>query len=181
MTPSDSLSAIPPLPGVAGYRRAWLPVPRRGGAEEGLPSSQVNLVAVPFPLRREVLGHPLQVLRCRPWPSPSLNGLGSSLFLPREVGTVGAAGFTSRCGPVTRHPSRTRGVTPRFDRRDLSRRRGPRYPGPWRLPGPDLHRLADLSLSLGIACGITSFLWLLAPELSGRTQGRPQAARRGQP
>jgi hypothetical protein len=36
------------------------------------------------------------------------------------------------------------------------RRRGPRYPGPWRLPGPDLHRLADLSLSLGLSCGITS-------------------------
>ena len=39
----------------------------------------------------------------------------------------------------------------RFDRRDLSRRREPCYRGPWRLPGPDLHRLADDSLSLGYA------------------------------
>jgi len=37
----------------------------------------------------------------------------------------------------------------RFDKRDLSRRREPRYRGPWCLPGPDLHRLADDSLSLG--------------------------------
>ena len=39
----------------------------------------------------------------------------------------------------------------RFDRRDLSRPREPCYGGPWRLPGPDLHRLAGDSLSLGYA------------------------------
>ncbi len=39
----------------------------------------------------------------------------------------------------------------RFDKRDLSRRREPRYRGSWRLPGPELHRLADDSLSLGYA------------------------------
>ena len=180
MTPSDCLSAAPPLPGVTGYRRASLPAPRRSGAEEALPSSQVNLVAVPFPLRREVLEHPLQVQRCRPWPSPPLNGLGSSLILPKEVGTVGAAGFTSCCGPVTRHPSLMRGVTPRFDGRDLSRRRGPRYPGPWRLPGPDLHRLAGLSLSLGLSSGITSSLssisaravWAHSRPAAGRPEGK---------
>jgi hypothetical protein len=34
----------------------------------------------------------------------------------------------------------------RFDDRPLNRRREPRYRGPWRLPGPDFHRLADKSL-----------------------------------
>src|SRR5919106_2808685 len=47
--------------------------------------------------------------------------------------------------------------SPRFDGRDLSRRREPCYRGPWRLPGPDFHRLADASLSLGCASLITSF------------------------
>src|SRR6266508_4510430 len=36
-------------------------------------------------------------------------------------------------------------------RRDLARRREPRYRGPWRLPGPDSHRLAAMSFSLGYA------------------------------
>jgi hypothetical protein len=39
-------------------------------------------------------------------------------------------------------------------RRALTRRREPRYRGPWRLPGPDLHRLAALNLSLGYVIGI---------------------------
>jgi hypothetical protein len=48
---------------------------------------------------------------------------------------------TSRLPPL---PSR--GVTSRFDGQVLTRRRGPRYRGPWRLPGPDFHRLADTEL-----------------------------------
>src|SRR5215203_5237895 len=49
-------------------------------------------------------------------------------------------------------------------RRDLARRRGPRYRGPWRLPGPDSHRLAAVSLSLGYVV-VPSFRWSSAPEL----------------
>jgi len=49
-------------------------------------------------------------------------------------------------------------------RRDLTRRRGPRYRGPWRLPGPDSHRLAAVSLSLGYVV-VPSFRWSSAPEL----------------
>jgi hypothetical protein len=45
----------------------------------------------------------------------------------------------------------------RFDRRDLSRRREPCYRGPWCLPGPDSHRLADDSLSHAMPSG-SSFL-----------------------
>jgi len=55
-------------------------------------------------------------------------------------------------------------------REDLSSRRGANYRGPWRLLGPDLHRLADASLLLGVMRStITSFL-LLAPEQTGRTR-----------
>jgi hypothetical protein len=49
-------------------------------------------------------------------------------------------------------------------RRDLARRRGPRYRGPWRLPGPDSHRLAAVSLSLGYVV-VPSLRWSSAPEL----------------
>src|SRR5215211_724343 len=45
-----------------------------------------------------------------------------------------------RTGQLRRAPPRPR---------DLARRRGPRYRGPWRLPGPDSHRLAAVSLALG--------------------------------
>src|SRR5215218_6572389 len=42
-----------------------------------------------------------------------------------------------RTGQLHRAPPRPR---------DLARRRGPRYRGPWRLPRPDTHRLAAVSL-----------------------------------
>src|SRR4030095_3285076 len=50
-----------------------------------------------------------------------------------------------RTGQLRRAPPRPR---------DLARRRGPRYRGPWRLPGPDSHRLAAVSLSLGYLVGL---------------------------
>src|SRR6266545_5989467 len=75
--PSDSLSAARHFPCV-GYRRACFPG-HRPGAEEGLSSSHDILRTVPRPMRRGVRGHPLQVLRCRPWPSPTLHRLGSPL------------------------------------------------------------------------------------------------------
>jgi hypothetical protein len=60
-----------------------------------------------------------------------------------------------RTGQLRRAPPRPR---------DLARRRGPRYRGPWRLPGPDSHRLAAMSLSLGYVV-VPSFRWSSAPEL----------------
>jgi len=52
-----------------------------------------------------------------------------------------AADFASRCGPNScSTPLRTR---------PLNRTRRLRYRGPWRLPGPDSHRLAAASLSPG--------------------------------
>jgi hypothetical protein len=120
---------------------------RSPGATEGLSSSHDTLLTVPRPLRRRVLGHPLQVLRCRPWPSPAEYRLGS-LLAALAVIPDDAAGFASCCGPVS-CPPRTRGGLPPPRRRDLAQRRECRYRGPWRLPGPDSHRLAAVSLALG--------------------------------
>src|SRR5215211_4182491 len=137
----------PPLPGASGYRRELLPEPRRFGAEEALSSSHDTLLTVPRPLRRRVPWHPLQAPRCRPWPSPSEYRLGS-LLAACAVILNDAAGFASCCGPVG-CPPRTGGGLPPPRHRDLARRRECCYRGPWRLPGPDSHRLAAVSLSLG--------------------------------
>src|SRR4029450_9752781 len=138
-----------PLPGLAGYRQALLPEPRRLGATEGLSSSHDNLPTVPRPLRRRVPWHPLQAPRCRPWPSPSEYGLGS-LLAACAVILNDAAGFASCCGPASRPPPPRDGLPP-LRPRDLARRRECCYRGPWRLPRPDSHRLAAVSLPLGYA------------------------------
>ena len=70
----------PPLPGATGYGQVTLSTPRRAEAEEGLSSSRDTLLAIPRPLRRRVLRHPLQVLRCLAWPSPNPHRLGTLRF-----------------------------------------------------------------------------------------------------
>src|SRR5215211_3764827 len=184
-TPSDSLVAACHFPTLAGYRQALLPEPRRLGATEGLSSSHDNLPTVPRPLRRRVPWHPLQAPRCRPWPSPSEYRLGS-LLAACAVILNDAAGFASCCGPVG-CPPRTGGGLPPPRHRDLARRRECCYRGPWRLPGPDSHRLAAVSLSLGYVV-VPSFRYSSAPELLDahsagiagggvRAAGRPSSGR----
>src|SRR4029453_18237127 len=126
-----------PLPGLAGYRQALLPEPRRLGATEGLSSSHDNLPTVPRPLRRRVPWHPLQAPRCRPWPSPSEYRLGS-LLAACAVILNDAAGFASCCGPVG-CPPRTGAVFPRLDP-GLSPDAGVLLPGPWASPRAGLTR-----------------------------------------
>src|SRR5215218_2144542 len=63
-----------------------------------------------------------------------------------------------RTGQLHRAPPRPR---------NLARRRRPRYRGPWRLPGPDSHRLAAVSLSLGYVVVL-----LLSVLLGARATGR---------
>ena len=143
---SPSLGSSPLHVGLAGSAPAAI---ARLGAEEGLSSSQDNLLAVQRPLRRRVPGHPLQVPGCRPWPSPNINGLGSLLIrLSAGITDDACSGFAARCRPVSCSPPHRDFVAP-LRRRDLARRREPCYRGPWRLPGPDLHWLVLLSLSLG--------------------------------
>ena len=130
--------------------------PARPGAEEGLSSSHGNLLVVPRPLRRRVLRHPLQDPWCLPWPSPSQVRARLPLGpLARLVLTTLQASRDVADRPVASAPLR---------RQPLDRRRGPRYRGPWRLPGPDFHRLATVSLSFGY---VRSWLHLHvpAPEL----------------
>lgn len=88
---------------------------------------------------------------CRPWPSPTLQWLGSPL--PRSGGGLcdDAAGLASCCGPV--------GCSTPLRTRPLGRARGLPYRGPWPLPGPDSHRLAAVSLSPGYAVFLLLSLW----------------------
>jgi len=68
-----------------------------------------------------------------------------------------AAGFTSCCGLVScSAPLRTR---------PLDHARGHCYRGPWRLPGPDSHRLAALSLSIGYVITTSTSLLSWRPIL----------------
>ena len=62
-----------------------------------------------------------------------------------------AADFASRCGPA----SRSTPLRPR----PLNRTRRLHYRGPWHLPGPDSHRLAIESLSLGYVINHPSCSW----------------------
>ena len=52
-----------------------------------------------------------------------------------------AAGFASCCGPAD--------CSTPLRRQPLDRQRRSRYQGPWRLPGPDSHRLVAVSFSFG--------------------------------
>ncbi len=72
-----------PLPGITGYRQARFP-DTQSGAEEGLPSSQDNLLTVPRSLRRRVPQRPLQDQERLPWPSPIQNRFGSLSTAPTK-------------------------------------------------------------------------------------------------
>jgi hypothetical protein len=69
-----------------------------------------------------------------------------------------------------------RGGLPPPRRRDLARRRECCYRGPWRLPGPDSHRLAAVSLPLGYVVVL-----LLSVVLGARATGRTFARNHPQP
>lgn len=61
-----------------------------------------------------------------------------------------AAGFTLCCGPASCWPPFKGFVAP-LQQTGSRRCWEPCYRGPWRLRGPDSHRLAAVSLSLGFA------------------------------
>ena len=133
----------PPFPGIAGYRQGIASRrPRRrgrGGSPQfpGGPSARSTPTtpegsSAPAPGSRtpsvafavcESARHPLD---------PPLGGLWLT--------TLARASLLAADRTVASAPLRTR---------PLDRARGHRYRGPGRLPGPDSHRLAALSLSLG--------------------------------
>ena len=127
-----------PFPGVRPVIDRHAPDPRRVGAEEGLSSSLDNRLTVPRPLRRRVPRHPLQVPGRLPWPSPNPHRLGTLSFPPHGRSLDDAADFASCCGPAS--------CSAPLRPRPLNRTRRLHYRGPWRLPGPDSHRLAIESL-----------------------------------
>jgi hypothetical protein len=158
----------PPLPGIAGYRRASLPATHSDGAEEALPSSQDDLPHVQRPLRRRVPQRPLLDPRRLPWPSPSPERLGT----PSSPLTDGS--LDDACSGFTHVADRTVASAP-LRTRPLDHARGHHYRGPRRLPGPDSHRQAALNLSL---LRHAVLLFLMAPEQSRRTKEKAEAARR---
>ena len=162
LRPPPTASRPPnPFPGspVIGRHAPWAADPR---AEEALSSSHDNLLTVPRPPRRRVPRHPLQEPRRLPWPSPFHQGLGTLLFLLTEGSVTTLSGFASCCGPASRSPPHRDFVAP-LRQQHLCRRREPCYQGPWHLPGPDFHRLAAVSLSLGYVTTTSSPV--TAPEL----------------
>jgi hypothetical protein len=169
VAPSDSLSAACPFPGppVIGRRT---PHPRRTRAEEGLSSSHDSLLDIPRSLRRRVLRRLLQAQRHLPWPSPVRYGLGSLLPCFHRSHND-AASFASCCGlPSCSTPLR---------HRHLYRPRGLHYRGPWCLPGPDLHRLVIVSLSLGYVMLTPLCSW--RPSCWTHTGREPQRPGQGVP
>jgi hypothetical protein len=101
-------------------------------------------------------------------PNPTGSALPFSCFRRPHDDT---ASFTSCCGPPhCSTPLRTR---------HLGRPRGFRYRGPWRLPGPDLHRLVVVSFPLG--CVMAAPLQARRPELLDARDFRGIPGSFGQP
>jgi hypothetical protein len=104
---SDALPARHPLPGsapVIGRDAPTAPsADRRAG--EGLPSSRRHLLNVPRPYAGRFLGAALPGSSPLPWPSPGLPRARLLLLRP-QAGANDAAGFASRCGPLSRSPNR---------------------------------------------------------------------------
>ena len=101
----------------------------------------------------------------------------SSLSTRRRTASHDAAGFTSCCGLVScSTPLRTP---------PLDDARGLHYRGPWRLPGPDSHRPAALSLSLSYVTTTSLSSWRPScwthPDCRARIPGGrcPQPPARG--
>ena len=102
---SPSWGTSPPHVGSTGPAPAAI---AHLGPEEGLSSSQDSLLAVQRPLRRRVLGHPLQDPGCCPWPSPTLHRLGSLWSAFRRGANDACPGFAAAADrPVARPLSGT--------------------------------------------------------------------------
>ena len=146
-----------PLP-ASGYRQACFPGPQPG-AEEGLSSSQDNLLTIPRPLTPE--GSSASA------PGPKTPSVA---FAHRQRARLPLVPHTTRrCAMTTLqaslHAADWPVATPSTGccrSASTSRSRpisGASYRAPWRLPGPDSHRLAALSLSLGYVTTTSSLSW----------------------
>jgi hypothetical protein len=122
-------------------------LPERTTADPGparaSPLPAPTFPTMPLPLPRGVHDRCNPGSPRRPWPSPRIPGLGSPLS-PRT-------GLASRGGRIhlTLRPGRSLPPTGPSTLGSDAGRFPPTppacYPAPWRLPGPDFHRLADAS------------------------------------
>src|SRR6266571_2490648 len=153
-----------PLPGTTGYRQALLPATRSRRGHRG------PLQFPRHPSDRSTPHTPEGSLA--PAPGSQVPSMAFALRIrarlplgPAHAGIRNdAAGFASCCGPASCSPPH-RGFVAPLRRRALTRRREPCYQGPWRLPRPDSHRLAAVSLPLGYAINLLSSSGALTPEL----------------
>lgn len=146
----------PPFPGSAGYRQATLPGPQYPGPRRLSPVPRTTFRPFHAPYagkffddrsRSEIVFRGLRQTStgsAPPWPARG-RGLNHD-----------AAGFTSCCGLVGCTPPR--GACHSTSTSPFRATPGVSYRGPWRLPGPDFHRLAILSLSSGYIVHIPSEL-----------------------
>jgi hypothetical protein len=137
----------PPFPGSAGYRKATLPGPQYPGSRRlsPVPRTTFRPFHVPYAgrffddrSRSEIAFHGLRQTStgsAPPWPARG-RGLNDD-----------AAGFTSCCGLVGCTPPE--GACHSTSTPPFRATPGVSYRGPWRLPGPDSHRLAALNLTPG--------------------------------
>jgi hypothetical protein len=139
-----------PLPRVTGYRKVRS-CPRRARAELGLSSSCDHLLAVPRPLRREVLRHPLQVPRVlfMAFAKSTQARLPLALLTQESLTTLQTSLYAADRSVAT----------PRFRPQPFGRVWRLCCRRPWRPPGPALHRLVIASLSLGYVMPTPSQLW----------------------
>jgi hypothetical protein len=136
----------PPLP-VAGYRRARFPVPAGPGPRRVSPVPRTTF----RPFRAPYAGGFLGTCSRTPGAFRGLRprGTGSAPPWPRLGGNTFStlqASLHAADRPVVRPLT---GRFPALRTRVLTRARRVHYRRPWRLCGPDSHRLAALGLSLG--------------------------------
>jgi hypothetical protein len=147
----------PSLPGITGYRHACFPG-SQPGAEEGLSSSQDNLLTIPRPLTPEGSS------TLAPGPKAS-----SMAFAHRQQARLPLVPHKRGCAMTTLQASLhaadwpvatlSTGCCRSASTPTSQSTPGASYQGPWRLPGPDSHRLADLSLSFGYVTTTSSLSW----------------------
>jgi hypothetical protein len=145
-----------------GYRRACFPSPAGSGPPRASPVPTTPFWPFHAPYAGGFLGTrsrlPGAVHGLRHRNTGSAPSWSARAGIPDD-----AAGFASCCGLASRPPPLWDGLPP-LRPRALARRRECCYRGPWRLPGPDSHRLAAVSLSLGYVV-VPSFRCSSAPEL----------------
>ena len=148
--PSDSLSAAGHFPGspVLGRHASRRPQRRGRGGPPQFPGQPSDRSTPPTPEGPSTPAPETQV-------SSMAFAVAESARLPLNHPKVVAfddacAGLRTCCGPASRSTL--------LRTRHLGHARGHHYRGLGRLPGPDLHRQAPLSLSLGYITTITSVM-----------------------